>query len=167
MPKKSRQVAYSQLNAKIKSFDWRYGKIGEILPRADKIHGYGCQIYEFFISFPFLIASLSIPFDSKCDVFNMYSNLRNIIKTIMWDQVNSSQLIDLRDSIICFINQFKKVFLKETITIKMHNLVHYLRYLGFYGGLMRYSSLRFERVHQTLKRSFINNRNFKNVPFFL
>lgn len=57
---------------------------------------------------------------------------------------------------------FKKAFPSETITFKMHHVLHYSILL--FDNLTLCRTLRYERVHQKVNRSLEGSRNRKNLP---
>lgn len=74
-----------------------------------------------------------------------------------------SDLVFLEKLVNKFLIVFKKVFPGETITFKMHHLLHYSSLILQFGNLKLCSTLRYERVHQKISRSLEGSRNRKNL----
>ena len=53
------------------------------------------------------------------------------------------------------------------ITPKAHFLSHYPDLMFYYGGLLSFSTLKFERKHSTVKKLIKQSKNFQNVTYSL
>ena len=61
----------------------------------------------------------------------------------------------------CFINNKAN---KATITFKQHHMVHYTKLMRYFGPLILQSTLKYERLHQTMINIFADSKNSKDIP---
>ena len=126
-----------------------------------KLNGTGMQKYEFFTIF-FLIDQ-QVPRSSKR--FEAYFLLRAIVDFCNSPRILRSDLPIFERLVRKFLVVFKQAFPEETITYKLHHMLHYSTLVLEFGPLVFCSTLRYERVHQKVLRSIEGSRNTKNVQY--
>lgn len=117
------------------------------MDRNDKkfhLKGTGIQKYHFLKFFP--IINQSIPNNS--DKFEVYFLLNAVVDFCNSEVIYKSDLGFLDRLVAKFITKFKETYPNETITYKIHIMVHYSKLILEFGTLLFSSTLRFERVHQ-------------------
>lgn len=94
----------------------------------------------------------------------MYLYLRNILCVVSKFEISQSDLAFLDRNVKDFIFHFQRKCANLTTTFKIHNLLHYKRFIERYGPIQLYSTLRMERVHQMLLNMVKGSNNYTNSP---
>lgn len=155
-----RHMSLDSLNAAIQAFPWKNGAIKTIGDQYD-INGTGAQIIDFFFFFPLVVQV--IPHNSS--PWKLYVRLRNIYNAITTPVVQLNKLPILEQKISEFLERYYETFGEPHIIFKMHFLKHYPALMKQFGPLERFSSLRFERFHQSFKQKIRPSNNRRNLPF--
>lgn len=150
----------NELNRCIKQVRWKNGAINEINLKDGRFKcSSGMQFLEFFVQFSILDWNVDDEFD-----FELYVNLRRILCIVMRSVITEDDLNELQHNVVQFLENFKKSFKKESITFKMHFMLHYAHFIRMYGPIWNYCTLRFERKHQQLLSFIRSSRNSVNLP---
>lgn len=62
-----------------------------------------------------------------------------------------------------FNKQFSKMFSSSNTSFKVHHIIHYAMAIKAFGPLFYYSTLRYERVHQLLKKVVKSSQSYLNL----
>jgi hypothetical protein len=152
------------LNERILSLNMRQGRISD-LKRVDSkvtIHGTGMQVWEMFLALSFIdrkVPRQSIDWD-------VYVALRKICIRLHWTSIYRSHLNELQRDIETMLSNYVRA-LDCNVFPKLHNMLHYSEIINKMGPLMRYSTVRFERMHQTFLRRLAPSRSYVNQSFSL
>ncbi|KAJ8675244.1 hypothetical protein QAD02_011030 [Eretmocerus hayati] len=87
--------------------------------------------------------------DEDLPIWQLYIKLRDLIDILTSPEITESQAVEFGEDVEEFLK--KLIDLDETLTIKFHLLVHYLRQLRENGPWIKYSALRFESKHTEIK----------------
>lgn len=154
------------LTDRITSLNMRQGRINE-LKRVDSppkvaIYGTGMQIWELFLAFDFF--DRKVPRNSLH--WEVYTLLRRICIRLHWTTIRRSHLRQLQRDIEDFVIKYVQA-IECNVFPKLHNMLHYNEIIESMGPLMRYSTVRFERMHQTFLRKLAPSRCYKNQAYSL
>ena len=94
------------------------------------------------------------------------TNLLKICRIIFSNSSTNLDILNLSSFIYEFLVGYKRCF-KRRITYKMHNMVHYPRFIQKYGLLGALWTMRFESKHAQFKSIHRRTRNLINVLFTL
>ena len=162
------QFFSSQKNFKLKH--------GEVTFSSKTFKCTGMQQIELFIMLPFYDDEKRI--DRKSPDFQFYKQLRILMGFIFAETVNSDQF-QCFDQLVANFFDFYKIYILDpkstrqekkkkdklqSITFKLHHLFHYSSFMRAKGPMFRYSTLRYERVHQLLKRLYYPSKSKVNIP---
>lgn len=114
---------------------------------------------NFFLCFPFLNTKLSV----SSTLYKQYLLLRKIVNFLMATEVNTSELNEFENDVERYLELNQQT--GQSLTLKIHHLVHYSDLIREFGPLINYSTLRFERLHQIGKNAVINSKNRVNLPY--
>lgn len=159
-----------------KKFKLKYGSI-PFTPTSYK--STGMQQLELFFLLPFYDSENRI--DRNSNDFQFYIFLRIIMAYIYADKVDRTKLDQFDQLVKSFFTFFKENILElkknkkskkkqdklHTITFKLHHLIHYSDFMRNKGAMYKYSTLRFERVHQLLKKFYSSSHCRVNIPLQL
>lgn len=165
MQKMNKNKFSEMINERMNDIPWSDGRVKQFKPQNITVKGTACQIYEFFIFFPFIVTELSSAANKKLK--NVYHVLRKITRTVFSPDISRSDLDQLDLDVQVFLKVFKETFPNANITPKMHFLVHFVKNIKNFGPLTNFSSLRFERKHQQFKLIAQRINNFKNLTLSL
>lgn len=123
-----------------------------------KIKGTGAQKLEFFYMLPILMHSIS----KNSNEWKLYLLLRKIVNFLLSPSFLREDIEVLEQDIKKFCLNYSFFF--SSGTFKVHHLTHYVMAIYAFGPLFFYSTLRYERVHQFIKRLVKNSQNFGTLP---
>lgn len=122
------------------------------------IKGTGVQKLLFFYYFPIFFNSIS----KTSNEWKLYLALRVIINFSLSPSLYEQDIDLFNRKCIEFCYYF--TFFFGRATFKVHHLIHYANAIRNFGPLFYYSTLRYERVHQFLKRLVRSSKNFITLP---
>jgi hypothetical protein len=99
-------------------------------------------------------------------VWACFGNLLKICRIVFSECATNLDIMNLSCFIFEFLTGYKECF-KRKLTYKMHNIVHYPRFIQEYGPLGSIWTMRFEAKHAQFKSIHRRTRNLKNAPFTL
>lgn len=118
----------------------------------------------------FLLCHL-IPFAlfGKCaeDQLKNFIRLLMIVNICLSPDSTDNCASKLRKLIKVYLNEFKRLYGVEKMTLKFHFLVHLAKQLLMFGPYTQQWAMRFEGFHATLKRLFKILHNSTNLPLSL
>lgn len=153
-------IKKSKLLEKYKSINHKNGTISDI-DNDGNVAGTNSQMTDFFLLFGYL--DECVPRDS--DYFKLYLKIRSLYLFLMSENIPKDQVARVNKEIISFLHQYHQLYTKsgfETIIPKMHHLQHYSSTIEKMGNPRFFSCIKYERKHQTYKRSEKNSNQFKN-----
>lgn len=121
------------------------------------ISGTAAQKMELFLILPQLIGQ------NGDDVWQTYLHLRDICDIVFAPAIAKESIIELEELASLFISNVVKAFGSESVTPKMHFMLHYPRLILLYGPLKNYWCMRFEAKHQYFKQVAARTRCFRNI----
>lgn len=159
---------YSSLFRRMGQIIWPNGRVKSI-SKEGKLKGNGCQVFDFFLLFPFICPEVR---NSK--EFEVYLQLRKVINFFMASSFTKIDLQHIKIEIEYFYEIYFKFIIKPSLknrsskkhikfTMKMHHLVHYVKLIKLFGPLYVFSTLRFERKHQSCKKNIKSSNCRKNL----
>ena len=143
------------LNDRLKSFDCYHNSIKNRPPlisheeaqeKSTKMSA--SEMQTFILIFSMLVGDL-VPHDDE--VWEFYLCIRRVMDIILAKKVPKSWGKVLKSYIEEMYKMYLKVFPAETVTIKLHNFLHYHTVLGQSGPLVNLSTYRFESKHKHKK----------------
>ena len=156
------------LLVKVKNFKWKNGsvRISQSNKKLYKFRGTGSQNLEFFNAFSILDEKI----DRSSDDYKLYYYCRRLINFFFSTILYKKDLKKVQDELHQFYYYyFQQVIIpsnfKTTFTFKMHHLFHYVDLIKKFGPLQQFSTLKFERKHQTFKRIIRSSNCRKNLPY--
>jgi len=117
---------------------------------------------KLFVIIPFFLQ----PISSKVH-WNLYLCLRNIVSIIYSEEIALEWIEELEKENLKFMTNFKKLFPEESVTPKMHYMLHYPDLIRNFGPLIKFSTIKFERKHNYFKKLSQILRNFRNITLSL
>lgn len=124
-----------------------------------KMRRTGIQKHQFFVFYCLLNRAHHL--DEKHS--ECYRLLKAIVDFCNSSKVYESDLPFLDKLIYKYLKKYRECFPNQSITFKMHNMVHYSVLVLEFGPLIFSSTLRYERVHQKIMRSIEGSRNKQNL----
>ena len=160
-------LTIKQLNRELENF--HFGKNDKkskpvavsmrVLKENNAIAGKAIEKFCFFRCLPFIIGQF-VP--ENCPEWQVYTQCREIAETIFAPSVAYSWLGYLASLISDFLKDFSKVF-PNSLTPKMHYLVHYPTHMAKFGPLRHVWCMRFEAKHLYFKQLSTRINNFRNI----
>ena len=126
------------------------------------LRGSATQKGLLFVNLPLMIGAV-VP--KKYFYWKTFLILQQIFRIGFSCTVSNNDLMELDSLMSCFLKSFKKYF-KRKIFFKMHNLVHYPRYISELGPLCTVWCMRFDGKHAFFKSLQNRTRNFKKLPLY-
>lgn len=136
---------------------FKNGVVGGI--QGSKICGTGAEKFDFFINFSVLANSIN----KKSNLWNLYLLLRKILNFVLSDEVLKNDLDEFKSECRQFNTQFSKLFIGRT-PFKVHHVDHYGDATENFGCLFHYSTVRYEREHQLMKKFVQSSLNYTSLP---
>lgn len=157
------------LNSNIRDLSWHNGRIHYLDP---KLNGFqytsGMQMLEFFVQFSLIDIAVT---DTHPD-YQMYLNLRRIVSVLLRLELTQADLELLHENVEAFLRNFIETGIREleenpnrpreSVTFKMHYLLHYKKAIECCGPIWTYCTLRYERAHQMLM-NYVRTPNNVNL----
>lgn len=113
---------------------------------------------NFFVCYPFFNTKLTV----HSELYQQYLLLRKITNLLMSPVIRTNELPEFERDVQAYIDLNERT--GQSLTPKIHHLLHYSMLIREFGPLMNYSTLRFERAHQIGKNSIANSRCARNIP---
>lgn len=161
---------FSALFRRMAQIEWPNGRIKSI-SKEGKLKGNGCQIFDFFLLFPFICPEVK-----RTKEHLVYLQLRKLVNFFTAHAFTKADLQHIKFEIEYFYEIYFKFIIKPSlasrsnkkhvkVTMKMHHLVHYVKLIKLFGPLYVFSTLRFERKHQSCKKSIKSSNCRKNLSY--
>jgi hypothetical protein len=126
--------------------------------------GSATQKWLLFVSLPLMVGSLVNPED---EWWQNYCNLIRICQIVFSSTITNYDLLSLSSYIAEFLKGYKRCYPAHRITYKMHNLVHYPRFITELGPLSNVWCMRYEGKHAYFKSLQKRLKNWINLPYSL
>lgn len=160
-------VTENELNSRIKSFDYGISQQrnvpNSVFLKKKNLGQNATQSRCLLFHLPFLLANFRNDIRVK-HVWILVESLLRIMQTFYSRKVNEEQLVALEIAVSTFLSKFREKF-EDTITIKMHLLLHYPNIIREMGPIVHMSSMRLESKHKSLKELLSSSFNHQNIPF--
>ncbi len=117
---------------------------------------------ELFLLLPFFLHK-----KTNDKTWSLYLTLRSIVSIVFCDKIDRIWLNRLTSFIKVFFNLYNELYPEETVTPKMHFMIHYPELINAFGPVSHFSTFRYERKHYFFKRLAPNMRNYKNITLSL
>ena len=88
--------------------------------------------------------------------------LRKIVNVCLSTKIYEIDIDEFEADCRKFNHQFSRIFRFGNTPFKVHHLLHYA--IWSFGPLFFYSTIRYERVHQLMKRLIRESQNFSTLP---
>lgn len=116
--------------------------------------------WQLAIVLPFLIGEF-VPYDDK--QFIMYIDLLKIVNLCVSYELTKEDISLLRHLVTTHLVSFRRLYGEQTITPKLHFLIHLPRQIEMFGPPRYLWCLHFEGKHYRLKMSAHISRSYKNI----
>ena len=161
---------FGYLFQRIEAINWPNGRIKSI-NKEGNLKGNGCQVFDFFLLLPFICPEMR---NSK--EYRVYLQLRKLVNFFMARFFVKSDLKRIKREVERFYQIYFKYIIRPSLkqrskkkhvkfTMKMHHLVHYVKLIKLFGPLYVFSTLRFERKHQSCKKGIKSSNCRKNLSY--
>lgn len=115
----------------------------------------------FFRHIPFILFELKNNKHLQ-DAWTCVQSLLKIVQVVYSNRISENDINDLEDQVELHLNLIQKVF-GINLLPKHHFMTHYGTVIRSMGPLVFMSMMRFEAMHQNLKRLIESARNFVNI----
>lgn len=99
----------------------------------------------------------------ESNIWKLHILLRKIINFVLSPEVVKDDLTEFESDCRLFNHQFSRLFSGNT-PFKVHNIDHYAEATEDFGCLFYYSTMRYERVHQLMKKFVQSSQNYTSLP---
>lgn len=132
------------------------GLVGGI--KEAKVIGTGAQKYDLLMHFSIVCKTI----DRNLEIWKLHLLLKRILNFVLSPEVLKDDLTEFEAECRLFNLQFSRLFTDRT-PFKVHNIDHYSQATENFGCLFYFSTMRYERVHQLMKR-FVHSSNNTSLP---
>ncbi|XP_075679521.1 uncharacterized protein LOC113794835 [Dermatophagoides pteronyssinus] len=124
-----------------------------------KIRGTAASKFEFFCRFDEILINLKVSLVP--DAYKLYTNAKEFAQLCHSFELNAGDIQRLKTCAEIIVDLYSSVP-DLNITPKFHNILHYWQDAEKFGSIYRNSSYKYERVHQSNKRSIASSKNTIN-----